>query len=371
MELYYPDSNEERRLSEKADRERIPIGGVIELLPLCNMDCKMCYVRMSKAEMDRQGKMLSCSEWLQIADNAAKAGTLFLTLTGGEPLLYPEFKTLYAELIQRGFILRVNTNGTLIDEEWADFFAKHGCRELSITLYGADDATYEKLCGNPEGFSQVLHAANLLKSRGVAFRFTCSLTPYNEHQLELLHDIAKRVGVPLSVATYMFPAIRREISAEKQMRFTPEQAAAATLKNYCLKYPNDSMEMAVKSTAQLLRQPPRLRLAGKGFRCHAGHSGYWMNWKGEMTPCGMFAEPRISLKTYGFEECWAFISDKTMSMPKCKKCLDCPLQNLCNPCPANNYTETGSTGECPEYLCEKTKALMRLCMEYMKTDTKK
>ena len=52
----------------------------MELLPLCNMNCKMCYVRKSKTEMDAEGRMLSCDEWLSIADEAVEAGTLFCCL---------------------------------------------------------------------------------------------------------------------------------------------------------------------------------------------------------------------------------------------------------------------------------------------------
>lgn len=55
----------------------------------------------------------------------AKAGTLFLLLTGGEPLLFPDFKTLYLELRNMGMILTINTNGTLLGESWADFFAEY------------------------------------------------------------------------------------------------------------------------------------------------------------------------------------------------------------------------------------------------------
>ena len=89
---------------------RKPYTPSFALTPLCNLDCKMCYVRKSKTEMDAEGRMLSCDEWLSIADEAVEAGTLFLLLTGGEPLLYPEFRRLYSALAQKGLILSVNTN---------------------------------------------------------------------------------------------------------------------------------------------------------------------------------------------------------------------------------------------------------------------
>lgn len=85
----------EKRLINKAKLNKSPINGSIELLPLCNMNCDMCYVRLSKKEMDQKGKMRTAKEWLEVAKEMQKAGTLFLLLTGGEPFLYPEFKEVY------------------------------------------------------------------------------------------------------------------------------------------------------------------------------------------------------------------------------------------------------------------------------------
>ena len=88
----------------------------------------------------------------------AQSGVLFLLLTGGEPLMFPDFRRLYLELRQRGMILTVNTNGTLLDEEWAEFFGENKPRRINITLYGADDEAYRKLCHYPGGFEKALNA---------------------------------------------------------------------------------------------------------------------------------------------------------------------------------------------------------------------
>ena len=39
----------EKILIQKAYQRQAPINGSLELLPLCNMNCDMCYVRLSKA----------------------------------------------------------------------------------------------------------------------------------------------------------------------------------------------------------------------------------------------------------------------------------------------------------------------------------
>ena len=64
-----------------------------------------------------------------------------------------------------GMILTINTNGTLLGESWADFFAEYRPRRINITLYGADAASYNRLCHYPQGFDQTVRAIRLLRER--------------------------------------------------------------------------------------------------------------------------------------------------------------------------------------------------------------
>mgnify|MGYP000338046879 CR=1 FL=1 len=122
----------ERSLLQKARQKHIPVTGALELLPLCNMNCDMCYVRLSRSEMERQGRLRTVEEWVRLAEQMQKAGTVFLLLTGGEPLLFPDFKTLYRRLRNLGMILTINTNGTLLDEAWL-IFLPHTRRAASTS----------------------------------------------------------------------------------------------------------------------------------------------------------------------------------------------------------------------------------------------
>ena len=52
----------ERMLLDQAKRTRTPANGSIELLPLCNMNCDMCYVRLSREEMEAKGRLIRKDE---------------------------------------------------------------------------------------------------------------------------------------------------------------------------------------------------------------------------------------------------------------------------------------------------------------------
>ena len=55
----------EKRLIQKAYIKQDPINGSLELLPLCNMNCDMCYVRLSKTEMEQKGRLRTREECMK------------------------------------------------------------------------------------------------------------------------------------------------------------------------------------------------------------------------------------------------------------------------------------------------------------------
>lgn len=60
MELMEDGTTIEQQMFAMATEKKVPLYGVLELLPLCNLNCNMCYVRMSREEMEEVG---SCARW--------------------------------------------------------------------------------------------------------------------------------------------------------------------------------------------------------------------------------------------------------------------------------------------------------------------
>ena len=56
MELMEDGTTIEQQMFTMATEKKVPLYGVLELLPLCNLNCDMCYVRMSREEMDENGR---------------------------------------------------------------------------------------------------------------------------------------------------------------------------------------------------------------------------------------------------------------------------------------------------------------------------
>ena len=101
-------------LSLKARFNDTPISGTFELTPLCNLDCRMCYVHLNANQLKPSERLLTVAEWKSIAKQCVDAGMMYVTLTGGECLTYPQFKELYLYITTLGIQPDVMTNGRLL-----------------------------------------------------------------------------------------------------------------------------------------------------------------------------------------------------------------------------------------------------------------
>lgn len=350
----------ERRLVYKAKQSKVPINGSIELLPLCNMNCDMCYVRLSPSEMDAQGRLRSLNEWLQVAEEMKDAGTLFLLLTGGEPLLYPEFKSLYLKLKEMGFVITINTNGTLIDETWADFFGKHKPRRINITLYGADDQAYRELCHYPGGFDKVMHAVSLLKERDVDVKLSSSLTRTNQNDMARIIDLGEALGIPVRVDTYMMPAVReRNRPYDEQSRLDPVSAARVRIQALKQEMGKELFEEYVRKIVFEVEHVLPEDGPGK-VHCLAGNCSFTINWQGYLRPCVVMSEPSVSVFEEGFEKAWQKVSDAVSEIRTSSVCNACKYRPICRICCASALLEEGSYDAVPEYMCAYAKESYRL-----------
>ncbi|MBQ8619416.1 MAG: radical SAM protein [Clostridia bacterium] len=341
----------ERTLIDRAAQARSPINGSIELTPICNMNCDMCYVRLSPEEMRRQGRLRTVDEWLEIARQMRDSGTLFLLLTGGEPLTYPDFERLYLELMKLGMLLTLNTNGTLIDETWADFFAVNKPRRINITLYGPDAQTYEKLCHYRDGFERTLRAIRLLRERDVPVRVSISVTPQNAPHIGRMMAIAHELDAAVLVDTYMMPAVReRSLPFDQQSRLSPEEAAQIRIQALKQEMTSGKFTQYVMESLWAAQhiQPDS---GPNQMRCLAGSCSFTVNWQGQMRPCVVMSSPSASVLGMGFDAAWQHIRSEAGKITLSPKCSVCRLRLLCRTCAASALQETGRYDGTPEYMC--------------------
>lgn len=353
-------------LHEKASLLGVPLSGSFELTPCCNMSCKMCYVRMTKAEQEARAPLRTAQEWMELGRIAKEKGMLYLLLTGGEPFLRQDFREIFQGLHSLGLIISVNSNGTLIDEETVAWLRQTPPSRINITLYGASNETYDRLCGNPQGYIQVTKAIRLLRKAGISVKINCSLTPQNAADAEGIFAFAKQEGLMVQATSYMFPPLRRdEAMVGRNDRFTPEEASYHAARIVRLMNGEDrfleQMKLGLPPVPAETEECPDVR-EGESIRCRAGKCSFWVTWTGMLLPCGMMPlQGAPDVFAEGFDKAWEFARQYAQSIRLPAKCAGCDARDNCKACAAMVYTETGNFNTVPHYRCTMTKAYPDSC----------
>lgn len=365
-EIDFPIS---RMLLAKAVRGAVPLSGTFELTSRCNFSCRMCYVHNMQNSGELKKRELTAAQWLEIAEEAKRCGTLFLLLTGGEAMLREDFAEIYCKLSVMGFRIVVNSNGSMLTDEILGCFRKYPPGRVNVSVYGASDETYRDLCG-VEARARVTENIRKLKAAGISVRTIMTATPYNCHDMEEICRFSREEDTLLEVGTYMFPPIRLngEDCGENAGRFTAEDAGRYRIRWERLRCTEEEFHKRAEGKireCRHLEEQYRGRTAAEGepVWCQAGRSAYWITWNGKMRPCGLMTRPEGDVLEMGFEQAWRQIHGETAKIRLPRECAVCANRKICRVCAAMCLSETGSFDTRPDYVCRMVDEMKRGYME--------
>jgi radical SAM protein with 4Fe4S-binding SPASM domain len=348
-------------LAGYAAQKHVPLGGTFELTARCNLKCKMCYIRLEKAQMELIGRERTAAEWIALAEEAAQAGTLNLLITGGEPLLREDFGEIYSTLTMMGFIITLNTNATLINSKLIKLFKKYPPTATNVTLYGASSETYQSICGSPKAFHAAIRGMEMLAEVPTVLEVRTTFVQDNRHELNEIRAIANRYTKRFAINTTVNKAIRGALTDVESCRLTPAEIFDLSEANTAYyRSLNSEAEFALEKN---MDTDHHVKAKGYGFdlppkiiTCLAAKSMYWITWDGKMLPCGSFVSPYTLPFEEGFKAAWDRLPGlfEDISLPQ--ECRQCELADgRCANCPAILQTETGSFDQISEYICEVAK----------------
>ena len=317
-----------RFMSFKAREKNIPISGSFELTPLCNLDCKMCYVHLNREQMDG-AQLLTVDQWKAIMQQAIDAGMMYARLTGGECLTYPGFKELYLFLHSKGVETALLSNGVLMDADMVDFLMAHPPAAVQVTLYGASEDAYERVTGK-RAFQRVAQNIRRLMDAGIPLSIAVTPNAFmtdGEDVVRYLHEEG-----------YTF-AINAGLMQPREE--TGRALADASLDDY-ITMVKLRMELQGKFAEpdcdpESLPDPGSENTkAERGVRCGAGRSGFAIDWRGHMRPCNTFPSEAVDVLTLGFNEAWARTNHTALNYPLPTECSSCAYQGVCKHCVAEH-----------------------------------
>ena len=102
-----------QKFSQSSIERAVPLQASLELTYRCNERCTHCYL---ESFQDDPKRVLSLPQWFHILEELRQAGSLYLILMGGEPLLSPYFFPIGSLASQIGFDVSAISNGLKIKD---------------------------------------------------------------------------------------------------------------------------------------------------------------------------------------------------------------------------------------------------------------
>lgn len=317
-----------------AIKNRLPFYSTIELTPLCNFRCPMCYVRLDPAAMQKQGRPLTAAQWLEITRQLAELGMLEVNISGGEPLTRPDFWEIYEGIIGQGIYPSIFTNGALIDERVIERLLRNPPRGIKLSLYGGCNETYATMCGDPHGFDKVSHAIDLIRDSGIPFKVTTTLTRQNRQDEPLLRTFAAEHQVAIDALSELNDSKRGAVTDVADVRveedidsWTMEQVKKH-MRPEGIKRPYDHCTIAKWSTH--------------------------ITWQGHMQSCGFISDQYVQLtEPYDIRAAWHRLQDMVDALEFPSECTDCPDARFCKICPGELSGASGSVSRTAPHICAR------------------
>ena len=325
-------------LEEDAFRGMIPLKGTFELTPRCNFNCPMCYVHLGNEDANKLGRELTNDEWLRIARQAKDAGMLYLTLTGGEPMVRPHFRELYEELAQMGFLIQLYSNGYLITEETVEWLKKTPPYMMRFTMYGASNETYRHFCNMPDGYDRYVNAVRLLREAKIPLYMVSTITKENEQDFPKIVEFAYRNGLAFTHTTNLVKPVRgAKQDSKAHLIPTPELTG-------------EELEEYKKHLAETESKYRERRLIE---RCGHYRKAFDVTWDGKMVLCSFMDTPAYDLRTTDFSDAWQQLNKEVEDICDPAECATCKARKLCKRCPGELAAECGGSDRVTDAYCEK------------------
>ena len=211
-----------------------------------------------------------------LLDQLAQAGTLFLTISGGEPFLRRDLFELLEYARRLRFDVRLKTNATMIGAAEAARLRSIGVREVQVSLYLHRPDVHDTITRLPGSFARTVDGLRRLRSQGVAATIAHVLMRENGPDVEGVRTLAVELGVPCTTDVTITPTIDGDprilghclpgvqlLTIFRDRRFAGDQAHS----------PAD---------------PAAHQEALDMVPCGAGHTGCYITPRGDVYPCVQF-----------------------------------------------------------------------------------
>jgi MoaA/NifB/PqqE/SkfB family radical SAM enzyme len=150
--IYWPIGRDLIRKAAGNSTFERPRNIVLKLTSQCNARCRFCYAQKDSKSLAEE---MRYEEWTALILAAKKLGCYTVTLSGGEPLLYPRLLDLVRFIRKAGMLVFTTTNGLAADPATLLELEKAGLCALNFSVHGPRDQ-HDFIVGKSGAFDRIL-----------------------------------------------------------------------------------------------------------------------------------------------------------------------------------------------------------------------
>ncbi len=324
--------------------KNMPFAVTLYLTMSCNLSCLTCYASAGK----KGNNELDSAGWIKITKKLARAGTSYVYLLGGEPLMVPleHLTAIIKETKENGMRLALSTNGFMLNRNVAKTLKSAGTEQVQLSIDGSTEEVNDFIRG-PGSFRAVLKAASNLREAGLDFSTSFTLTSFNHQQavefIRLSEELGARAAT-LIVVQKFGRADERAVPTKQQVadaytQIIKYKPRIQVVLNGFRFYMNDYYSNGLKTIKSGLSEEAR---------CPAGRSRFVIGPDGGIYGCDLLMMPEFlegNALTDDLEGIWRK-GFKSFRNRENHECRSCPLFPACGGgCPARVYASFRSVSK--------------------------
>jgi len=350
----------DRLISRTVEKHR-PLSVHFDLTYRCNERCVHCYL-----DHDNHGE-LTTAECLQVLDDLARSGALFLTFSGGEIFLRPDLYEILAAARRLHFDISLKTNALLVTPERAARLGELGVRRVQISVYSDIPAVHDAITKVPGSLQRTLAAIPILLQHGLQVKLACPLMRENLLAYRGVMALAEKLGVPYILDLTITPmmdgssgplAHRASVSSllpllqDARLEACKPQPTSATARPESVGPLGSAVSRGIESPAY------------QDLPCSAGHNSCYISPYGDVFPCVQLPQAAGNLRREKFDDIWYHAPQlerlraiRESQLPVCSRC---EIRSYCERCPGLALMEGGNLLGAYERACALAEEKARL-----------
>ncbi|MEN6405081.1 MAG: radical SAM protein [Thermoguttaceae bacterium] len=159
----------------------------------CNFHCRHCCT----SKMDKQRRHFTLEDVRELSRQADEIGLAHVTITGGEPLLFPDFDELVMAIDPNKFFIASDSNGWLLDDAKARHLKSIGVEKVHLSLDSISPQEHDDFRRKPGSHERVLKAIDASLKAGLSVLLNTVVTKERAYSQEFIDflEFTKKLGV--------------------------------------------------------------------------------------------------------------------------------------------------------------------------------